>query len=96
MKALGKKKTTNKTPSPGPVSNLRSHLESLDRSQFPFMKNYEDKPRPASKSLPAHSPGQGCFMDLVNGFFLRATLSQGGTVLDSEAEVLGASILAGR
>lgn len=35
-------------------------------------------------------------MDLVNGFFLRATLSQGGTVLDSEAEVLGASILAGR
>ena len=79
--------STLKTQSPVPVSNLSSHLESLDCSQFPFVKNLR-------KGLGhLQSPFQlvqelGCFTDSFSGFSLSATLVQGGSVFGSGVKTL--------
>ena len=71
--------STLKAKSQVPVLNLSSHLESLDCSQFPFMKKFKERTRPSPESLPTHSVGLSCFTDSFSGFSLSATLVQGGS-----------------
>lgn len=80
--------STLKAKSQVPVLNLSSHLESLDCSQFPFMKKFKERTRPSPESLPTHSVGLSCFTDSFSGFSLSATLVQGGSVFGSGVKTL--------